>query len=76
MKVAEELDFAEGAETEHGMVEGGDALDGDLALGGNVHGGAEGESERGRRGVVQRGERGKTDQTTPYAPSPMTSSTW
>ena len=30
VKVAEELDLAEGAETEHGVVEGGDLLDGDL----------------------------------------------
>ena len=33
MEMAEELDFAEGTETEHGVVEGGDALDGDLSLG-------------------------------------------
>ena len=41
-KVAEQLDLAEGAETEHGVVEGGDALDGDLALGRLVDGGAGG----------------------------------
>ena len=32
VEVAEELDLAEGAETEHGVVEGGDALDGHFAL--------------------------------------------
>lgn len=37
-KVAEELDLAESAKTEHVEVEGGDALDGDLALGGDVDG--------------------------------------
>lgn len=36
VKVAEELDLAQGAETEHGVVEGGDALDGDLATGRDV----------------------------------------
>jgi hypothetical protein len=45
-KVAEELDLAEGAETEHGVVEGGDALYRDPALGGLVHGRAAG----GQRG--------------------------
>lgn len=37
-KVAEKLDLAEGAQTEHGVVKGGDALDGDLALRWLVHG--------------------------------------
>ena len=37
-EVAEELDFAKGAETEHGMVERSDALDGDLPLRGYVDG--------------------------------------
>jgi hypothetical protein len=36
VEVAEELDFAEGAETEHGVVEGSYALDCDAALGGDV----------------------------------------
>lgn len=36
VKVAEELDLAEGTKTEHGVVEGGDALDGDLATGRDV----------------------------------------
>ena len=40
MEMAEELDFAEGTETEHGVVEGGDALDGDFALGRDVERGA------------------------------------
>ena len=31
-EVAEELDFAKGVETEHGMVEWSDVLDGDLPL--------------------------------------------
>ena len=44
MEVAKKFDFTKGAETEHGMVEGGDALDGDLALGGNMEGRA-GERE-------------------------------
>lgn len=38
MEVAKKFDFAEGAETKHGVVEGGDAFDGDLALGGDVEG--------------------------------------
>jgi hypothetical protein len=41
-KVAEELDLAEAAQTVHGVVERGDALYRDLALGGLVHGGAAG----------------------------------
>ena len=36
VKVAKELDLAEGAEAKHGVVEGGDALDGDAALGWEV----------------------------------------
>ena len=32
VEVAEELDLAKGTEAKHGVVEGGDALDGDLAL--------------------------------------------
>jgi hypothetical protein len=40
-KVAEELDLAEAAQTVHGVVERGDALYRDLALGGLVHGGAD-----------------------------------
>nr|GAT50808.1 predicted protein [Mycena chlorophos] len=38
VEVAEELNLAEGAETEHGVVEGGYALDGDLAASGVVDG--------------------------------------
>lgn len=48
MKVAKELDLAEGAEAEHGVVKGCYALDGDLALGGDVDRGAGGGSERVR----------------------------
>ena len=40
MKVPKELDLAEGAEAEHGMIEGCYALDRDLALGRDVDGGA------------------------------------
>lgn len=40
MKVPEELDLAEGAEAEHGVIEGRYTLDGDLALGRDVDGGA------------------------------------
>lgn len=40
MKVTEELDLAEGAEAEHGVIEGCYALDGDLALGRDMDGGA------------------------------------
>lgn len=36
VKVAKELDLAQGTKTEHGVVEGGDALDGDLATGRDV----------------------------------------
>lgn len=41
-KVPKKLDLAEGAETKHGVVKGGDALDGDLALRGLVDGRAGG----------------------------------
>lgn len=37
VKVAEELDFAESAQTEHGMVKRRDALDCDFALRWRVH---------------------------------------
>ena len=37
MEMAEELDFAEGAQAEHGMVERCDALDRHLALRRGVH---------------------------------------
>ena len=37
----EELELAEGAETEHGVVEGCDLLDGDLATARSVDGGAD-----------------------------------
>ena len=40
VEMAEEFDLAEGAETKHGVVEGRYALDCDLALGGDVKGGA------------------------------------
>jgi hypothetical protein len=36
VKMAEELYLAEGAETEHGVVEGGDTFNGDLALSGDM----------------------------------------
>ena len=42
MKVAEELDFAEGAEAEEGVLEGEDLLDRDLSVGGLVEGGDDG----------------------------------
>lgn len=38
LEVAEELDLAESAEAEHGVVEWGDFLDGDAVLGGEVDG--------------------------------------
>jgi hypothetical protein len=38
VEVAEELDLPESAEGEHGVVKGRDALDGDLALGGEMEG--------------------------------------
>ena len=41
VEVSEELDLAEGAETEHGVVKGGDALDCDAALGGEMSCGAD-----------------------------------
>lgn len=47
VEVAEKLDLAEGAETEHGVVEGGDSLYGDLALGGDVERGAGGKYVHG-----------------------------
>ena len=37
MEMAEELDFAEGTETEHGVVKGRNLLDGDLTAGGSVN---------------------------------------
>ena len=37
----EELELAEGAQAEHGVVEGRDLLDGDLAAGGPVDGGTD-----------------------------------
>ena len=40
MKVAEELDFAEGAETEHGVIEGTDFLDRHSSFGREVDGAA------------------------------------
>ena len=65
MEMAEELDFAEGTETEHGVVEGGDALDGDLSLGRDMESRAgeergEDETERGEEkgeGVERRTRR-------------------
>jgi len=45
-KVAEQLDLAEGAQTEHGVVKRRDALDGDLALRRLVHGRARAVSAR------------------------------
>ena len=69
-KVPEEFDLAEGAETEHGVVERGDAFDSDFALGWLVDGRARRWSRWG-----DREPRNGTNQTMPYAPSPMTSST-
>lgn len=40
MKMPEELDLAEGAKAEHGVIEGRYALDGDLALRRDMDGGA------------------------------------
>lgn len=43
VKMAQELNFAEGAQAEHAMVEGRNALDCDLALGRYVYGGTIGD---------------------------------
>ena len=37
VKVPEQPDLSEGAQTKHGVVKGGDTLDGDLSLRGEVH---------------------------------------
>lgn len=69
-KVAEKFDLAEGAQTKHGMVKGRDTLDRDLSLGRVVDGRAGPASMWGASLT-----RKCTDQTMPYAPSPITSST-
>jgi len=38
VEMAEKLYFTESAETKHGVVEGGDAFDGDFALSGQMKG--------------------------------------
>ena len=38
VEVSHELHLSQRPQTEHGVVEGGDAFDGDLALGGDVEG--------------------------------------
>jgi hypothetical protein len=67
LKVAKKFDLAEGAETEHRVIEWGDSLDGDFALCWGMNCRAKGQLATSD--VSLQG----TDQTTPYAPSPITS---
>lgn len=63
----EQLDLAQGAETEHGVVEGRDALDCDLATGRYVHRRAGNET---LSAWASKYAADRTHHTIPYAPSP------
>ena len=70
IEVAQKLHLSQGSQTEHGMIEGSNLLDGHFMAGGFVKGGAvtvyQPSSSWGSCGL-------HAHHTTPYAPSPTTS---